>query len=155
MSPGPGIAATLKTTTRTPPGDACYEGNLADVLELVLRAVALIENEGSEAAFARIMERGGEFVRGDLYLFVLDPQGRVVANGAAPESVGASALAARDQDGRYFVREILERAFSVGDGWTRYRWFSPCSGKWFDKQVYFKRIGRYVVCSGFYDTLAQ
>ena len=146
--------AALKTTTRTPPPGSCYEGNLIDVLDLVGRAIALVEQRGAEAAFRRIMERGGGFVRGDLYVFVLDAEGRIVANGAAPESVGSNALAARDQNGRYFVRDILRRAYSVGDGWISYRWYSPCNGQWLDKQVYFKRSGRYVVCAGFYDTLA-
>lgn len=145
--------AAIKTTTRTPPPGTCYEGNLLDVLELVGRAIDLVEQRGAEAAFRRIMERGGGFVRGDLYVFVLDAEGRIVANGGAPESVGTNALEARDQNGRYFVREILRRAYSVGDGWIRYRWYSPCNGKWLGKQVYFKRSGRYVVCAGFYDTL--
>lgn len=149
-----GTAETLRTTTRTPPAGTCYEGSLIDVLDLVGRAVALVEEQGAEAAFRRIMDPRGGFVRGDLYVFVLDPGGRVVANGDAPESVGANALAAQDRDGRYFIREILQRAYTVGDGWISYHWYSPCNGKWTGKQVYFKRIGRYVVCAGFYDTLA-
>ena len=148
------MAATLDVTTRTLPADSCYQGGLTDALDLVARAVALIEAQGAAAAFTRIMDPAGGFIRGDLYVFILDPQGTVVANGNAPESVGANALEARDQNGHYYIREILRRAFTVGDGWIRYHWYSPCNGKLIGKQVYFKRSGRYVVCAGFYNTLA-
>ena len=150
----PTVASTLETTTRTPPASSCYQGDLGDALDLVARAITLIEEQGTEAAFDRLMDPRGGFIRGDLYVFVLDPEGKVVANGNAPQSVGASALTARDQHGRYFIREILQRAYSVGDGWIRYHWYSPCNGRFIEKQVYFKRSGRYVVCAGFYNTLA-
>ena len=71
-----------------------------------------------------------------------------------PESAGANALSARDKNGHYFIKDILQKAFSKGGGWTSYHWYSPCTGTMPAKQVYFKRSGRFVVCVGFYDALA-
>ena len=146
-------AAMLDASVRTSPAGSCYEGNIVDAVELVERAILLMDRLGAFVAFRRMMEPAGGFVRGDLYVFVLNEHGTIVANGNAPESVGTSALPARDQHGVYFVREILQRAYVQGDGWIGYHWFSPCSGRLTPKQVYFRRAGRFVVCAGFYNTL--
>lgn len=147
-------AASIKATIRNPPPQACYQGGIVDVIELVNRAVALMEQRGAFPAFRQMMEPAGDFINGDLYVFVLNQQGTVLANGNSPQSVGANSLQARDQNGHYFIREILQRAFTAGDGWIGYHWYSPCNGKWVPKQVYFKRTGRFVVCAGFYNRLA-
>ena len=148
-------AATMDTSLRDSPVDSCYEGNIVDAVDFVNRAALLIQQRGSGDAFRKVMDPGGGFIKGDVYVFVLNLEGTIVANGDAPESVGSNALAARDQHGNYFVREILRRAAISGDGWIGYHWFSPCNGRLRPKQVFFRRVDRFVVCSGFYNTLGQ
>ena len=46
---------------------------------VVLRGRDGVEEQGTEAAFDRLMDPRGGFIRGDLYVFVLDPEGKVVA----------------------------------------------------------------------------
>ncbi|MFT5503291.1 MAG: cytochrome c [Gammaproteobacteria bacterium] len=132
---------------------ACYRGSIEDVVDMVNRAEKLIDEVGSELAFRQFMVAEGGFIRGDLYVFAIDQQGTIVANGAAPISVGRNSLQARDQTGYYFVKDMLVRASRSGSGWVRYQWFSPCTGKMSMKRVYFKRLGHHVVGVGSYSPL--
>ena len=147
-------AASLEVISRAHPGEACYHGSMVDVVDLVGRATALMDELGAFVAFRQMMDPGGEFINGDLYVFVLDQRGTIVANGASPGSVGSNAWAARDLNGHYFIREILQQAYVHGEGWIDYRWYSPCTARMTAKRVFFKRAGRFVVCVGYYDTLA-
>ncbi len=146
-------AATINVITQTQPTDTCYKGNVDDVVELVNRAATIMDKEGIFPAFRQIMDPMGGLIKGELYVFVLNQKGTIVANGAAPESVGNNSLLARDQNGVYFIQEMLQQAYSNGEGWIKYHWFSPCTGKMAEKVVYFKRAGAFVIGAGFYNNL--
>jgi len=146
-------AASIKVITQNQPAETCYEGGVDDVVDLVNKAVALMDEQGIFPAFRQIMDPAGGFIKGELYVFVLNQKGTIVANGAAPGSVGSNTLMSRDQNGRYFIQEILQQALANGKGWTKYHWFSPCTGKIAEKVVYFKRAGGFVVGAGFYNNL--
>ena len=53
---------------------------------------------------------------GDLYLFVYDMKGKCIAHGGNAALVGASQFDEKDQDGFYYVREIIDQA-KVSSGW--------------------------------------
>jgi cytochrome c len=146
-------AASIKVITQDQPAKTCYKGGVEDVVDLVDKAVALMNKKGIFPAFRQIMDPAGGFIKGELYVFVINKKGTIVANGAAPGSVGSNTLLSRDQNGRYFIQEILQQAFANGKGWTKYHWFSPCTGKMAEKVVYFKRAGAFVVGAGFYNNL--
>jgi len=146
-------AASIKVITQEQPAETCYKGGIEDVVDLVDKAVALMDEQGIFPAFRQIMDPAGGFIKGELYVFVLNMKGTIVANGAAPGSVGSNTLLSRDQKGRYFIQEILQQAFTNGKGWTKYHWFSPCTRKMAEKVVYFKRAGAFVVGAGFYNNL--
>jgi cytochrome c len=147
-------ASSIKVITQDHPSTACFKAGVEDVVDVVNKAIKLLDEQGPVVAFRQIMEPAGGFIKGDLYLFVLDQQGIIVANGAAPESIGSNSLAARDQDGYYFIKDILQQASTHGTGWVRYDWYSPCTGKMAAKQVFFKKMGQYVVCAGYYKTFS-
>ena len=50
----------------------------------------------------------------DLYVFVIDRAGTMAAHALFPEAVGQSAINARDPEGKFYVREMLERASETG-----------------------------------------
>jgi len=148
-------AAQINVITQVQPAESCYKGNVDDVVDLVNRAATIMDEEGIFPAFRQIMDPAGDFVKGELYVFVLNMKGTIVANGAAPESVGNNSLLARDQTGLYFVQEMLQQAYSNGQGWIKYHWFSPCTEKMAEKVVYFKRAGAFVIGAGFYNNLGN
>ena len=145
--------SSIRVNIQNPLEMTCYKGGVDDVVSLVNKAVALMKEQGVNETIRQIMDPAGGFIKGELYVFVLDLNGTIVANGDSPESVGSSAIMSRDQSGLYFIQKMLKQAFAYGQGWVKYHWFSPCTGKMAAKQVFFKRIGGFVVGAGFYNYL--
>ena len=148
-------AAPLKVLTQDDPIETCFKGTRERVIALVDEAINLVAEIGPREAFRQFMLPEGGYVKGDLYIFVLNPAGTILANGANPNSVGNNALLAQDRHGHFFVRSMLLRAFSEGDGWTNYEWISPCTGKMATKSSYCRRIDDFVVCMGLYDAAGK
>ena len=146
-------ASVIKVITQDLPVETCYKGNVDDVVELVNKAATVMDKEGIFPAFRRIMDPAGGFIKGELYVFVLNMKGTIVANGADPRSVGNNAFMARDQNGALFIQDMLKQANINGQGWTKYHMFSPCTSKMAEKVVYFKQVGAFVVGAGFYNNL--
>jgi cytochrome c len=120
---------------------------------LARRAAAFLARAGPVDAFPRFMDPGGGFFDRDLYVFVIDTSGRILVNGGFPELVGSDASGARDSRGRLFVQEMLRVTNEGGEGWVRYEWYNPCTGKLGRKVSYVKRVGRFIVGVGAYGTV--
>ena len=146
-------AATLDVITSEQLPKVCYNGTSEDVVSMVDSAVELVSDKGPESAFRQFMVPEGGYLKGDLYVFVLDLTGTILAHGNSPRAVGSNAIQSRDRNGNYFVRSILLQASARGYGWVDYEWFSPCTGELASKLVYFKRTGQFVICVGLYKAL--
>lgn len=74
-----------------------------------------------QEAFGKISYPLGNFVYGDLYLFALDFQGNIVAQGDRPGLIGQNSIDYRDAEGRYVNREIIEKLQKTTEGvWVEY-----------------------------------
>ncbi len=111
-----------------------------DAKAMVEKAYAALKANGKEKAFAEISNPGGQFVKGDLYVFVNDFNGICLANGGNPKFVGMNHFALKDPDGRYFIREMVEVAKTKGSGWVNYMWINPTTKKLQAKATFVKRI---------------
>jgi hypothetical protein len=120
-------AATQDVITRDLLPESCFKGTREDVVSMVDKAVNLVAEKGPIAAFRQFMIPDGGYIKGDLYVFVLNSAGTIVANGAYPGAIGSNTIQSRDRKGRYFIRNILQQASSQGHGWVDYEWFSPCT----------------------------
>jgi cytochrome c len=108
----------------------------------------LMEN-GKQKAFKEISNREGQFVKGDLYVFVLDFKGINLANGGNPSFVGISHIDLKDPDGKEFIKEMVELAKTKGTGWVEYKWLNPTTKKIQQKTTYVKKIEKmnaFVAC---------
>lgn len=143
--------ATLKVITQDSLPETCFKGTREDVVSMVDNAVKLVFEIGPKEAFRRFMMPEGEYIKGDLYVFVLNLSGTIVANGASPRSVGNNVLQMYDSKGHYFIKSILRQALTQGHGWVDYQWVSPCTGKLSPKSVYFKKTGQFVIGVGLYN----
>lgn len=113
---------------------------------LVIRAARHLKLRGPTRAFADFMNPKGGFMDGDLYVWVIDTSGVMVANGRYPGNVGSYL----GQGPGGLGGNVLQRALKKGSGWVRYRWYSPCTGRVEDKVAYFQRQGKFVVGAGAY-----
>jgi len=110
----------------------------AFIVDTVNAAAALIEKEGT-AAFPTIRDAANEFIYQDTYVFVDDPDGLELVNPAFPGVEGKSLWDYKDEEGKYFTRELIELALTKGSGWVNYLWPKPGQTKQSRKYTYVKK----------------
>ena len=115
---------------------------------LCREAIAYYQDSGKDAAFAEISDTEGTFRRGELYVFVYDKDGTVVAHGADPDRVGKNRIDQQDANGKYFGREIMEVTES-GDA-VEYVWINPETGQLQNKTTYVFLVDDYRFGCGVY-----
>ncbi len=121
-----------------------------DAMDWVDRATAFYKASGKEIALAEFMNPKGQFVEDEMYLFVMDSKGLMLAHGVNERFVGKNFLELKDSDGKPFIREIVDTANSKGSGWVEYKWYQPASRQVVPKVVYFDKIDDLIICSGVY-----
>jgi hypothetical protein len=114
------------------------------------KAVALIAAEG-EKAFPLLSDPKGEYVKGAMYVTVLDSKGVVRAN-INPKLVGMNMWESADPDGVKFTQEAIKIGQTTGSGWQKYRFTNPVSKKIEPKQTWVQKAGEFVTLCGFYTT---
>lgn len=114
------------------------------------RAVEFMEANGPEHAFAAFNDPKGDFVRKDLYVFVIDDQGVYQASGAAPDAlVGLTVLNTTDAAGNPLFREMIDITRARQEGTVRYMWLNRLTNNIEPKVSYVRKIGNYVLGVGY------
>jgi cytochrome c len=121
-----------------------------DARKLVERAVGLCKTCGRHVALAEFSNHKGKFVNGQLYIFVLDTNGIMLAHGINEKYIGKDFLRVVDFEGKPFINEIVRTADDKGSGWTEYKWINPVSGEDEHKIVYFEKYDGMIICGGIY-----
>ena len=116
---------------------------------LVKKAAAFLKKNGNEKSFAEFNKNPGQFVKGELYIFVLDSKGDTVAHGGNLKLVGKNMHDLKDSDGKYFIQDSIKTA-KQGGGWIEYKWTNPASKKIEQKMSYLEGVGDLTVGCGFY-----
>jgi len=98
--------------------------NLQAVKTYVHRAISYLKTNGAKVAFGEFSNLVGEFAKGGLGIFVFDYTGLTLANGINPSFVGQNLIKARDETGKYFVRETINQARKYGKALVSYRNFN-------------------------------
>ncbi len=90
-------------------------------VDLVKNGYEFMKKHGLTAAVNEFSTRQSDTFRyGDLYLTIWDMKGKVIANGANLDAIGVSQWDLKDEDGKLFVQEIIEKAKS-GGGWVDFK----------------------------------
>ena len=125
-------------------------GTAAEAKALAEKAAVLIVAEG-EKAFPLLSDPKGEYVKGDMYVTVLDQQGVVRAN-INPKLVGMNMWESTDPDGIKFSQDAIKIGQTTGSGWQKCRFTNPVSKKIEPKQTWVQKAGEFVTLCGFYVT---
>ena len=133
--------------------ERCATATLDAARALAERAAAFLSASGPDVALPRFMNPAGGFVAGDLYVFVFDLDGRLIASGGWPETVGAR-IGPRlgggiGASGGIYAR-MRRLALEAGKGWIEYSWYNPCTRKLEPKASYIVRVGDFIVGVGAY-----
>ena len=126
------------------------KGTAKEAAAMVDKAVAYLQANGKVNAFAAFDDPKGQFVKDDLYIYVLDIKGDILSHGANKKLIGQHFIDIKDSNGKLFFREIISVAKTKGAGWVDYSWTNPVSKKVEPKSTYLKKSGDYIVCCGIY-----
>lgn len=127
-------------------------GTKAEAVAMVNRVEEMFKNKGAEATFKAVDDRSvKEFHDRDLYPFIFNLSGVCFAHGAVPALIGKNLMDLKDQDGKYFNKEMIAIAKGPGSGWVKYKWPDPLTKKIQDKSAYIEKLGNnYFVGVGIY-----
>ena len=88
----------------------------------------------------------------DLYIFVYDLEGKVLAHGVRRELVGVARWSTKDPDGKPFVQEWTKMVKEKGSGWMEYKELNPAQGmKVMKKASYVELFEGMVIGAGVYE----
>ena len=117
---------------------------------MVAKAVAFVQAQGPEKAYAEFSNKSGAFVDRDLYVVVYGMDGKVLAHGANAKLVGKDMMDATDVDGKPYVKERLALAAKKADFWQDYKFVNPVTKKIEPKQMFCHPLPDTAVCAGVY-----
>ncbi len=115
-------------------------------------AIAFAKASGKEAAFKEITKAGGKFHKhgGELYVFVYDMDGKVLAHGQGASKVGVNQFNAKDPDGVAFVQDRIKLAKTKGKGWHDYKYMNPKTNVKEPKTSYIEVFDNLIFGAGIY-----
>ena len=129
-----------------------------DAKAFVKQAVAFAKANPKEAFLDEVTKPKGRFhfVKGqnqDLYIFVYDLQGVVLAHGVRQELVGNNRWNSKDPDGRFWIQEWTKLVKEKGSGWQEYKELNPAQGNKVMKKASFVELvnGMVIGCGVYQD----
>jgi signal transduction histidine kinase len=131
---------------------AAQEISPAETETLVREAIAFAKTNGREAAFKEVTKIGGKFSRheGELYVFIYDMDGKVLAHGQGASKVGVMQMNAKDPDGVEYIKERIKLAKTKGKGWHDYKYINPKTQKKEPKTSYIEVWDNLIFGAGIY-----
>lgn len=121
----------------------------ADAEALVNRGVTLFQEKGA-AEGIRIVNSGTKpYLDGEMYLFVIGPDGAIAAHGFDKSRIGIAAEELYDEEGQPYGKLMLKHASDKGV-WIPYRQFNPASKKVEPKNSFVRRAEGYIFGCGVY-----
>jgi signal transduction histidine kinase len=113
---------------------------LDDAKGLAEKAAAYLKANGKDKAIAEINNPKGQFVKGDLYVYLQDYNGVILAHGGNVKLVGQNHLEVKDPSGKFFVKDQIALLKSKGSGWIEYVWTNPATKKVQPKKSWIQKI---------------
>jgi signal transduction histidine kinase len=115
-------------------------GTKEEAKVMVDAAAAHVKKVGVEKAMKDFTEDKASWTKKDLYVFGYDFSATVLGHGANPKLIGKNLFDLKDQNGKLFMREIVEVTKTKGNGWIEYDWTNPVAKKVEGKATYVTRI---------------
>jgi cytochrome c len=115
---------------------------------MVESAISFLKANGKDKTLAEVSNQKGKFVKGDVYVIVLDMKATMLAHPYNPKLIGKEMLDVPDPDGRLFRKEQVEGAKTKGWGWVDYKYRNPLSNKIENKTAYYKKADDMIFACG-------
>ena len=116
---------------------------------MVKNAIAHYRKVGRDKALADFADKQGPWIHGDAYVNAYDLEGNCLAH-INEKTIGKNMIELRDVDGKYLIRERIERAKAEKSGWQQYKFYNPASKKVEPKDMFFERYENVIFAAGAY-----
>ncbi|HEX7644316.1 MAG TPA: cache domain-containing protein [Burkholderiaceae bacterium] len=128
------------------------KGSADEAVAMVHKAIDDIKKNGRDKAFADFSDPNNkQYHDRDLYIFVYDLQGAVLAHGNNPRMVGKNLIDMKDGDGKFIIKGFVDIAQTKGKGWWDYKWPNSVTKAIEQKSAYVEKAdGDIIVGSGIY-----
>jgi cytochrome c len=131
---------------------AAEKGSKAEAVTMVKKAVAMIKSDGKEKTFAAISDPANTaFHDRDLYIYVYDFNGIVLAHGNNPKMVGKPSISLKDTEGKPMIKQMIQLAKTRGGGWVDFKWPNPVTKTVETKAGYIEKVDDFLIGSGAYN----
>jgi len=117
---------------------------------MVENAIAFMKANGKDKALAEINNQKGKFVKGEVYVTVLDLTATMLAHPYNPKLIGKNLLDVPDPDGKLFRKDIVETAKTKGSGWVDFKYKNPATNKVESKTAFIKKVDEMIFICGIY-----
>jgi cytochrome c len=131
-----------------------------DAEAFVSQAVAYLAENGRERFFNEVRSSNGRFhfIEGtnkELYIFVYDTKGVVLAHGYRVGLNFRNRWNDKDGDGKYWIQDWTNLVNKSGSGWIAYKEYNPANGnKLMTKRSFVRKVDGLIIGCGIYsDTL--
>jgi signal transduction histidine kinase len=118
------------------------------VISFVKKAINYIKANGEDSAIHAFNNAVGEFVKGDMRIYVYDLKGTVIADGYTPALVGQNLINSRDAKGKYWVKSIIDLTTRLNKTWEVDYYRNSYQFSYCEKVE--TPDGKFIVCSGYF-----
>jgi cytochrome c len=125
-------------------------GTAGEAKALMNKAVTYLKANGKDKAFAAFDNKKGDFVNKDLYIFVLDLNGKILSHGANEKLIGKDMMETKDKTGQLFIKKMVDLANTKGKGEVEYYWDNPVTKQVAPKVSILEKVGDVIVACGYY-----
>ncbi len=144
------LAGLLITILSTGLAYAEEKGTASEAKALLSRAVSYYQTTGRDKAFATFNNPKGRFVHSDLYVYVIDADGKILAHGVDAKLIGENLFDREDAAGKKFIKAIIDDTKKHNKGAMDYKWTNPQTKKIEQKSTFFERVGDLIFICGYY-----
>ena len=105
-----------------------------EVVTFMKKAMDYAKLNGKKEVLKEFINRDGEFIEDELYIYAYDFNGTVISRGGQPELVGKNLISMTDTDGVQVIKELIKLA-KQGSGRLEYLWPNPEHGNKIESKV--------------------
>ena len=114
----------------------------AEIVAFTKKTIAHLENVGRKQAEKDFANRNGDFIKGEVYVVIMDLDGFTTYNPINSRLVGKNFMNFRDHNGKQFMYELIQNLKRSGDSWIEYHFVNPVTKKIAKKRAFAKMINK-------------
>jgi len=105
-------------------------------------AAAMIKTQGMAEAVCEINNKTGQFVKGEIYVYMMNMDAVMMAHPMVPSLIGKnlSGLVLKDKHGKEHPMMLVNFIKNQGSGWLSYMWPKPGAEKPSEKMCYLLKV---------------